>query len=168
MKHAFGIIVLCAVLFTQGGGLASAQPRSGHGGMGQRPERLEKFRTMRLVELLKLNEEDAVRFFSKQKAHEAKIGDMMKSRSEALDGAEKAAAGKAGDPGLQKQIDQVLDLDQQIFGERQRFQKEMRQFLTPEQFVTFISFERRFGMQVRDALGKMRHSGPGSMGRDRK
>jgi hypothetical protein len=136
--------------------------------MGQRPERVEKFRTMRLVELLKLGEEDAVRFFAKQNAHEEKIGVMMKSRGDAIDAAENAAKSKERSPELQKGIDQVLDFDQQIFAERQRYQKEMRQFLTPEQFVTFISFERRFGVQVRDALGKMRRSGPGPMGRDRK
>jgi Spy/CpxP family protein refolding chaperone len=166
MKKTLWIIAALAVLLAQG--LSSAQSRSGHGGMGQRPERLEKFRTMRLVELLKLNEEDAVRFFAKQSAHEDKIGALIKSRNDALDVAEKAVQDKTDAGELTKQVDQVMDLDQQIFAERQRYQKEMRGFLSPEQFLTFISFERNFGKQVRDALGKMRRSGPGSAGHDHK
>lgn len=146
-------IIIAAALFQL---TAAAQPRSPRGGMNQRPERVEKFKKMRLVELLKLNEEDAVRFFSKQTTHEEKVGGLMKSRDEALGQADEIAKGKEGSPDLQRKIDQVLDFDQQIFAERQRFQKEMRQFLSPERFVTFIAFERRFGLQMRDALGKMR------------
>lgn len=165
MKQTLMLLAILAGLLLQG--TADAQPRTPRGGdMGRRPERLDKFRTMRLVELLKLNEEDAVRFYAKQNAHEEKIGGLMKDRNAALDDAEKAAKQKAGDPEIQKAIDKVLDIDQQIFGERQRFQKEMRGFLSPSQFLTFIAFERQFGMQVRDALGKMRRQGPA--GRDRR
>ncbi len=167
-------IALVVLLSTLCFALTQAQePRSPHGGMGGgmgrgmggKPERLDNFRKMRLVELLHLKEDEAVRFFAKQGAHEETIGGLMKTRNDMLDAADAMAKEKSGDPELQKKIDVVLDIDQQIFAERQRFQKEMRGFLTPEQFVTFISFERNFGLQVRDALGKMRN-GPGSMRRE--
>ena len=164
MRHS--IMIVAAALLLVSAGLF-AQPHQGRPGMAGRPERIEKFRMMRLVELLKLNEEDAVRFYAKQNAHEEKIAAMMKDRNMALDDAERAVKEKAGEPELQKAIDKVLEVDAQIFGERQRFQKEMRQFLTPAQFLTFLTFERQFGMQVRDALGKMRRGGP-AQGRDRR
>jgi hypothetical protein len=165
MKKTLMLVAIIATLVVQG--IAVAQPHQGRTGeMGRRPERIDKFRTMRLVEILKLNEEDAVRFFAKQSAHQEKIGGLMKERNAALDDAEASAKQNSGEAELQKGIDKVLDLDQQIFAERQRYQKEMRAFLTPAQFLTFISFERQFGMQVRDALGKMRRQGPS--GRDRR
>jgi len=48
-------------------------------------ERLERFRKMRLEEALKLNEDDAVRFFAKQTAHEDKARELMKSRNDIVD-----------------------------------------------------------------------------------
>ena len=57
---------------------------------GGRPERLEKYRKMRLIEVLKLSEEGAVRFFAKQNAHEEKVHDMMQKRNQLLDEIEKA------------------------------------------------------------------------------
>ena len=163
MSYRIGIAVMVATMLFLG--IVAAQPRGQHGGMNQRPERVEKFRKMRLVELLKLGEEDAVRFFAKQGVHQEKVDGLMKSRNEALDQAEELAKAKPGNPDLQKKADEVIDMDQQIFAERQRFQKEMRAFLSPEQFVTFISFERNFGLKVRDALGRMR-AGPGQMRRE--
>lgn len=165
MKHSIMIVVVALVLL--GTAAAPAQPHAGRPGMPGRSERVEKFRMMRLVELLKLNEEDAVRFYAKQNAHEEKIAALMKDRNAALDAAEKAVKEKSAEAELQKGIDRVLDADGQILAERQRFQKEMRQFLTPAQFLTFLTFERQFGMQVRDALGKMRRGGP-PQGRDRR
>ncbi|TLY32059.1 MAG: hypothetical protein E6K56_04060 [Ignavibacteria bacterium] len=47
--------------------------------------RLEKFKMMRLVEVLKLNEEDAVRLYAKNSAHEDKVRELMKSRNSLLD-----------------------------------------------------------------------------------
>lgn len=134
---------------------AFSQPMRKRGEMQDRPERLEKFRKMRLVEVLKLNEEDAVRFYAKQSAHEDKVRGMMDTRNDALDDVEKMIKGKNSGGDLQKRVDQLLEVDQQIFGERQRFQKEMRQFLSPEQFARFMLFQRNFGNQVRDALGEM-------------
>jgi len=48
-------------------------------------ERLERFRKMRLEEALKLNEDDSVRFFAKQTAHEDKARELMKSRNDIVD-----------------------------------------------------------------------------------
>jgi hypothetical protein len=53
-----------------------------------------------------------------------------------------------------------MDLDAQVFAERQRFQGEIREMLTAEQFSRFMLFERDFGRQVRGALQEMRGQRP--------
>ena len=119
------------------------------------PERVEKFQAMRLIEILKLSDEDAARFTARKRAHDENLGNLMKTRNEAIDDLEEVAhdSGKGSD--LNKRIDQVLDTDQKIFAERQRYQDEVRKFLNTEQFARFIVFERNFGRRVRDAVGEM-------------
>ncbi len=132
----------------------SAQPRWRGDGKNQF-DRLDKFRKMKLIEALKLNEEDAVRFFAKQSAHEDKVRELMKSRNEAVDDLEKAARDDSDQKNLGPLADKLMATDQKIFEERQRYQNEMRQFLTIERFARFLVFERNFGRQVRDALEEL-------------
>ena len=83
MRHS--IMIVAAALLLVSAGLF-AQPHQGRPGMAGRPERIEKFRMMRLVELLKLNEEDAVRFYAKQNAHEEKIAAILPELDEMIGG----------------------------------------------------------------------------------
>jgi hypothetical protein len=155
MKYILGLILLISIVAFQEESVA--QRRGGYEGhQRQRPERLEKFRKMRLIEVLKLNEEEAVRFFAKQSAHEDKTHELMQKRNDLLDEIEKNIREK-GDPAeLVKVSDATMNIDKDIFTERQRFQDELRKLLTLEQFGKYIMFERDFGRQVRDAMQEMR------------
>ncbi len=143
---------------------AIAQP-GGRGPDRERPgvERLERFKRMRLVESLKLNEEDAVRFVAKQTAHDDKIRELFTSRADAMSKMKELLQGNGNASELQKHIDDVLDLDQKIFAERRRYQEDVRKLLTAEQFAKFLVFEQNFGRQMREALDEMRE---GRRGRD--
>ena len=157
MKITWYLILSIAMMMITDSAIAQRHfPQGGRNRPG--PERLERFKKMRLIEVLKLNEEDAVRFFAKQSAHEDNIHDLMKSRNDALDDMKSIVRDKEKTADLQKRVDQVLDTDQKIFAERQRFQAELRKFLTPEQFAKFLVFEQSFGRQMRDALEEM-HKG---------
>ncbi len=146
-------LMILVFFFAQG---VSSQHRWGpERGERQRPERLEKFRKMRLIEVLKLNEEGAVRFFAKQAAHEDKARELMNSRNDILDGIEINIKENSKPGELEKQVNRIKEIDREIFNERQRFQDEVRQLLTPVQFGKFLLFERDFGRQVRDAIQEM-------------
>jgi hypothetical protein len=160
MKHTFTIVVLFLFMGVYGDVCAQHRSSQRHDD-ASRPERLEKYRTMRLVETLKLSEEDAVKFFAKQRVHEDKQHELMKSRNDLLDQLEGVVRENKGDvKDIPKLSSQVLDLDNKVFAERERYQEELRQFLTPEQFGMFLLFERNFGRQVRDALHEMRQERP--------
>lgn len=158
MKQITIALVLFAVV-ALGTTEATAQRRRmppPEGPRSMMPERVDKFRKMRMIEMLKLEEEDAVRFFAKQSAHEDVMGGLMKSRNEALDDLEELIKDEKGEnKEAQALAENVLDADQKIFGERQRFQAEIRKLLTAEQFGKFLIFERNFGRQIRDAMQEM-------------
>lgn len=143
------IPVLCCIIFTSS---SYAQPDRQH---NERPERLEQFRKMRLIESLKLDEDQAVRFTAKQSTHEEKVRDLMMSRNSVLDQIESAIDSTFEDKELYKLTDKLLPIDNDIYKERQRFYDEMRQFLTAAQYGKFLVFERNFGRKVRDALDEM-------------
>lgn len=150
------VTLLLLSLFALPAGHADAQPRwKGEGGPGQRPERLEKFRKMRLIEVLRLKEDEAVRFFAKQNGHEETVRGLMKSRNDIVDRLEEAVKEDGESATIGTIADQLMEVDKKIFEERQRYQGEMRQFLSPAQFGRFLVFERNFGRQVRDALEEM-------------
>jgi hypothetical protein len=121
----------------------------------ERPERLEQFRKMRLIESLKLDEEQAVRFTAKQRAHEEKLRDLMMSRNLVLDQIESTIDSTFDNKEMYKLTDKLLSIDNDIYKERQMFYDEMRQFLTAAQYGKFLVFERNFGRKVRDALDEM-------------
>ncbi len=152
------ILTIAAVCYLLVAGTEVRAQRGGNDdGMGKpRPERLERFRKMRLVETLKLNEEEAVRFFARQSAHEDTQRDLMKERNGALDDIDEIVRGKGNDKDLPKLSDAVRTADEKIFKERQRYQEEAKKSLTTEQFAKFLLFERNFNRQVKDALDEMR------------
>jgi len=126
--------------------------------------RLEKFKTMRLIDMLKLSEEDAVRFYAKSSAHEEKVRDLVQLRNSQLDEVEKMSREKKEGRDFQAPTEKILDTDQRIFAERVRYQAEMRKFLTPEQFARFLVYERNFGRRVRSAMDEMHRQRGGRTG----
>ena len=159
MKRLIQIVIVGILLLAAPPARSVSQGR-GYDDRSNRPERLEKYKKMRLVEVLKLNEDDAVRFFAKQSAHEDTQRELMKSRNSALNDIQEIVRGKGDPKDLGKLTDQVQDADQKVFAERQRYQEEMKKFLSQEQFAKFLLFERNFNRQVMDALEEMRQDHP--------
>src|SRR5208283_1745033 len=96
---------------------AFAQSSGREGGWNSQPgtERLERFRKMRLEEVLKLNEDDAVRFFAKQTAHEDKARELMKSRNGIVDDMDSAVRNHDETKKIDGLADQLLAVDKKIF-----------------------------------------------------
>ena len=160
MTLKIAIICFIASIFFSANGIAQGSGREGGRNSQPGPERLERFRKMRLVEVLNLNEDDAVRFFAKQTAHEDHVRDLMKSRNEILDDMDSAVRQHDETKKVDGLADQLMAVDKKIFEERQRYQNDVRQMLTSEQFGKFLVFERNFGRQVRDALEEMHQDRP--------
>lgn len=145
-------------LFTLGTLITSAQddkperPRS----EGMFPERIEKYRKMRLIEILNLNEEDAVRFMAKQTAHDNAQRELHKERSEVLDQLEKIVQTKAPEKEYAKLFDQLDQNDQKMVSERKRYQTEIKGLLSTEKMAKFMIFERNFQRELRNAMDDVR------------
>jgi Spy/CpxP family protein refolding chaperone len=164
MKYAAALFIAALMLMASSEGAAQRRGMMQGPGMDH-PGRLQKFKMMRLVETLKLSEEDAVRFYAKNSAHEDKVREMMQLRNSKLDQMEETVRDKKEGRSLQAEADSILAIDQQIFSERVRYQGEVRKLLSPEQFAKYLVYERTFGRGVRGAMEEMRR-GRGDKGSD--
>ncbi len=118
--------------------------------------KIEKFKTMRLIEVLKLNEDEAARFTAKQRVHDDSMKALMKDRNTKIDAIDEILRTKAGTGDIDRQTQSVLSVDQKIYDERLRYYGELQKLFTPEQFAKFIIFERNFNRRLRDAMDEMR------------
>jgi hypothetical protein len=120
-----------------------------------KPERLDKYRKMRLVEILNLKEEDAIRFFAKEDAHRENMHKIMGERNVALDALDQVIRDEKESSEIEKSIVRVREIDRQMNEERERYQGELKGFLDPVQFGKFLLFERNFGNRLRDAFDEL-------------
>ncbi len=153
MKHMILLVGTLVLLVTVG----SAQHRRGPD--SPPPGRIERFKTMRLIEVLKLNEDEAARLTAKQREHQDKMKDLMSERNRLLDSLDSTLKDKGTDGALAGPTEAVLSLDQKIFAERERYYGELRKLFTPEQFARFLIFDRNFNRRVHDAIDEMRDRG---------
>ncbi len=58
-------------------------------------ERIERWKKMRLVELLNLNEDQSVRFFARMNDHDSARRELMKKKGESLDKIERLVRNRA-------------------------------------------------------------------------
>ena len=145
--------IACILILTQS---SVAQRRWGQDEPeGPMPGRLQKFWKMRVIEVLKLNEDDAIRFFAKQSSHDDTDRGLMKTRNDVLNDLESIIKNNGDASKLNAAVDQVVTVDRKLFDERQRYHEELRKFLTAEQFAKLLVFERNFGRQVRNAIEEM-------------
>jgi hypothetical protein len=119
-------------------------------------ERVERFKKMELLDVLKLDEEKAVRFSVRLDGHEDKMKELRDARKRAIDELDDMLEKKADPKEYQKLFDNVYENDQSMFSERKRYLDEMRAFLTAEQFAKFLVFERSFEMKLRKAMREIR------------
>jgi gas vesicle protein len=152
--------MLCVLIVIAVTGLLYAQPRGERWREMMGPERIEKYKKMRLLEVLNLPEESAVRFNAKFNLHEDKLRELRKMQDELQDRLEESLklykdAAKDG-KGIQKYLDRIEDGHLRMSDEEKRFLKEMRKFLSSEQMAKYYIFQRNFERELRDAILEMR------------
>ncbi len=157
------IFLLCDTLFSQPPG-EMFQERMG-------PERIEKFKMMRLIEVLNLSEESAVRFSAKTNEHERRLRELGKMQDELQDKldeyikkAEETAKNKSRYEKqlkeLQKQLDQFEENHSKMLDEKKRFLKELKELLDSEQMAKYYLFQRDFEKELREAIKRLRKDMP--------
>ncbi|HCY77883.1 MAG TPA: hypothetical protein DHV28_18405 [Ignavibacteriales bacterium] len=141
-----GIVVLFVV--------SVSYPQKMREKMIQKKEKLEQLEKVKLIEALDLNEDVAVRFFSRRnesrkeiESFEQKADDLLVEIEKSFDADQKSIEGK------QKQmISDFLSTRELIDKRRHEFIKSLDDILTTEQICKLIVFEKKFRDEIRSVL----------------
>jgi Spy/CpxP family protein refolding chaperone len=161
MRVKYGMHCLQISLFLFFVGAVSAQPRQGQRrGPPWAPEdrmhRVEQFKKIRLMEVLKLKDEESIRFFSRYDKFEDELRGLERERNRIIDDLDSLLKQDGKGEAYQKDFDELVALGQKVADARMRFYNEIRGILTPQQVAKVIVFERDFGKELRDIIQDVR------------
>ena len=142
----FNVILLiflsCAVF-------AQQHPKKRNNEFGKRFEDLEK---IKLLEILDLDENDAIKFFARRNEYKKKLADIKSEGEELLLEME-------GSLGLEEQsnkfssyIAKSIEIERKFLLEKSNFYTSVEDILSKEQIVKLILFEKKFKRDIRDLL----------------
>jgi tRNA A22 N-methylase len=147
MKIKFCTFLIILIVIT---GTLSAQMNNRMGRMRAKVEQLEK---LKLIEVLNLNEEKSIRFFSrrnKYKIFQKKLLAERDSLYKVLSGM--LSSGKEME--LVKIKNEIFNLDNKILVKRREFLSSLKDILTEKEIAKYILFEYNFKNEIRKQLMK--------------
>ena len=139
------LIVLTSVSFAQG---QMKRER-------QHPlEKIEQLEKAKLIEILDLKEDVAVRFFVRRKEFREKQRELIDQREDLSNKIEKKLIDGTdqSDKEYRDQLNDLLSLDLKIVQHKEKFLNSLNDILTPEQILKLAVFDNRFMREIRELL----------------
>ncbi|CUU04874.1 hypothetical protein JGI2_01184 [Candidatus Kryptobacter tengchongensis] len=125
------------------------------GFMGQRcRERILEFKKVRLLEILKLDEQTSVKFLSRYTKFSNDI-DAIEVERERIVNEIEAKLRKGDKDGYDRAIQGLIDLGKKEYELRLNFYKELKEILTDQQIAQVIVFERNFRREFMETVREM-------------
>jgi len=125
------------------------------GFMGQRwRERILEFKKVRLLEILKLDEQTSVKFLNKYTKFSNDIDAIEVERERVVNEIE-AKLRKGDKDGYDRAIQELIDLGKKEYELRLNFYKELKEILTDQQIAQVIVFERNFRREFMETVREM-------------
>ncbi len=125
------------------------------GFMGQRwRERILEFKKVRLLEILKLDEQTSVKFLNKYTKFSNDI-DAIEVERERIVNEIEAKLRKGDKDGYDRAIQGLIDLGKKEYELRLNFYKELKEILTDQQIAQVIVFERNFRREFMETVREM-------------
>lgn len=149
MKH-IATILLCLLFFTMS--MTLGQQRRGPGQPWGGFDRIESYKKVRMLEVLKLGEDQSIKFVSRYNKHQDTMHGFEKERNALVDKLDEQARSDAKDLDYDQTLNSLLDLDKKISGERLQFLDEIKEVLSHKQIAEYIVFERNFTKELRQAI----------------
>jgi hypothetical protein len=146
MKRAFilfaSVLLLANIVFAQ-----EQMPLR-----GRAQERVEQWKKIRLMEVLKLDEETSIRFFARYNRHMDAMRAIGKERSDVVDEIEGLMKEKGKDADILGAIESLAAKEAAVAQERNRFLVGLKDVLTVRQIGALVVFERTFNQNLREIM----------------
>ena len=147
----FALVNINVLLLVFLSSMIIAQPHSNKRNkeFGKRFEDLEK---IKLIEILDLDEERAIKFFSRRNEHKNRLNEIKSESEELLFEMEKSLEAEENKDQFTSPIKNSIEIESKFMNEKSNFYKSIQDILSQEQIVKLILFERKFKRNIRDLL----------------
>ena len=115
-------------------------------------DRIESYKKVRMLEVLKLDEEQSAKFVTRYNKHQETMRGFEKERNGLVDKLDGEVQAKASDAEFDETFNVLIDLDKKISGQRLQFLTELKEVLSNKQIAEYIVFERNFVRELRQAI----------------
>lgn len=117
-------------------------------------EKIEALEKLKLIEVLKMDEETSVKFFTRRNEHQGKMKDLFRELDSKRENIKNklSAVSDDNDAELKKLIDSYFITHQRLDDEKKRFINSLSDILTYKQIAELTLFEKRFREEIRDVL----------------
>ncbi len=116
------------------------------------PQRIEQYKKVRLLEVLKLDEEKSARFLVRYDKFNDETRELMKKQRELVDVLEEKLKNNASDQELSAITEDILNCNEKIAETRTKYFHGLSDILTNRQIAEYIVFEREFAKNIREVM----------------
>ena len=122
---------------------------------GPARERVEQFKKIRMMEVLKLDEETSIRFFARYNKHQEGLREIAGKRDGLIDELANLRKSTASDAEYEKVFKELSAMESKITEERSRFLQELKSVVSTKQIAEYVIFERNFNRQLMQLMKEM-------------
>jgi len=130
-----------------------AQPREEMKGRFGRPmERLDRYKKIRMVEALNLDETTGIKLVNRYSKHREQMKDLDTDRAQLVEKLETLSQTNTGDAEYQKVFTELYELEKKFAEARKKYLEELKEILSNKQIAEYVIFERDFMKDVRNVV----------------
>ncbi len=117
-------------------------------------EKIEALEKIKLLEVLNLDEETAIKFFARRNDHQKKMKEVFEELEQQRKKINEKVSSVKNDnePEIKKMVDNYFATQQKLDEERKKFIYSLNDILSYKQIAQLTLFERRFREEIRDFL----------------
>jgi len=121
--------------------------------------KLEQLEKIKLMEVLDLNEDESIRFFSRRNESRKEINELEDKLNELIEDMEDSfdSDDKNIEASQKRMIGEIITLRENIELKRKQFIESLPDILTTEQICKFLVFEKKFKEEIRNVLLGKKH-----------
>lgn len=120
---------------------------------GKARERMEQFEQIKLLEILNLDEDVAVKFIVRKNQHRNNMTDIIMRRNTLMNKLYKQSSEGNNNASFYKEkISEILNIESELAQERKNFIGSLWDILTAEQIAKVVTFESQFRSEVRGLI----------------
>lgn len=148
MKNNYLIILIIISAITISGQVKDSDRK------GERPfKKIEQLEKAKLIEVMDLNEEIAVKFFARRNEHQKSMRELMNNRMSLLRDLENNIKEKGSKESYYiDQVNKILEIEKQMSADKQEFIKSLADILNPQQIAILTVFEFKFRQEIAQSL----------------